>query len=177
MFCYPENVKRNREERGGVDHCDTIDAVVPIILFNFIYFLVSTLFLWAFFFSRKWSYMVCLFFTFICFYKKSELLFYYAWFGSVSLKLLMETCVKISHENMNPCIFFSVLESFLAEMKIFYRKWGLHQSKTAKIASISIMKYVIWELSRLTCKQFKCSAKKRTILLFSVKCRRYRDFL
>ena len=66
--------------------------------------------------------MVCLFFTFICFYKKSELLFYYARFGSVLLKLLMETCVKISHENMDPCFFFSVLESFLAEMKIFYRK-------------------------------------------------------
>lgn len=62
-------------------------------------------------------------------------MFYYARFVSVLLKLLRETRVKICHENTNPCIIFSALESYLAEMKIFYLKWGLHQSKTATITS------------------------------------------
>lgn len=62
-------------------------------------------------------------------------MFYYARFVSVLLKMLLETRVKICQENTNPCIFFSVLESYLAEMKIFHLKWGLHQSKTATITS------------------------------------------
>ena len=46
-------------------------------------------------------------------------MFYYVRFVSVLLKLLLETRVKMCHENTNPCIFFSVLESYLAEIKIF----------------------------------------------------------
>ena len=84
----------------------------------------------------------------------------------------------ICHKNMKSMriFFFTVFRKFSRKIQINKFSSGNEEWIESETATITSHYVLSWAFHKLTCRQNKCTAKKRTILIFFFNSKRYRDF-
>ena len=95
------------------------------------------------------------------------------------VKLIAETRVynmPQKHEIYAFFFFFTVFRKFSRKIQINKFSSGNEEWIESETATITSHYVLSWAFHKLTCRQNKCTAKKRTILIFFFNSKRYRDF-
>ena len=94
------------------------------------------------------------------------------------VKLIAETRVYNATKTWNLCVFFffTVFRKFSRKIQINKFSSGNEEWIESETATITSHYVLSWAFHKLTCRQNKCTAKKRTILIFFFNSKRYRDF-
>ena len=95
------------------------------------------------------------------------------------VKLIAETRVynmPQKHEIYAYLFFFTVFRKFSRKIQINKFSSGNEEWIESETATITSHYVLSWAFHKLTCRQNKCTSKKRTILIFFFNSKRYRDF-